>query len=169
MKPSTKTSPPCQGTQLPSRHKTGKLSRFEAGLSSIPNDIIALAGLDRPALIGHWISAFECPPPKGLSRRILEYAAAYALQSKAHGGLRPIVRRKLRQLTGSGSPSIARPAASKGLAPGSRLVREWHGRTCTVDVLETGFQFDGQHYASLSAVARAITGARWSGPRFFGL
>ena len=137
--------------------------------SPIQNDITAVAILAHPVLVEQWATAFGRPPPKGLSRRLLEYAVGYDLQSKTHGALGPAVRRKLRQLTVPGSPSTARPAASKGLAPGCRLVREWHGRTCTVDVLETGFLFDGQHYGSLSGVARAITGARWSGPRFFGL
>ena len=52
---------------------------------------------------------------------------------------------------------------------GARLVREWRGRTHTVTVTEEGFQYDGRHYPSLTQIARAITGAHWSGPRFFGL
>jgi hypothetical protein len=55
------------------------------------------------------------------------------------------------------------------LTPGSRLVREWHGRSHTVEVGDNGFLYAGRRYRSLSEVARAITGARWSGPRFFGL
>jgi Protein of unknown function (DUF2924) len=54
-------------------------------------------------------------------------------------------------------------------APGARLVREWHGRTHTVTVTEDGFEYAGANYASLSKVAKKITGAHWSGPRFFGL
>jgi hypothetical protein len=57
----------------------------------------------------------------------------------------------------------------EGAPAGSRLVREWHGRSHTVEVTERGFLYGDQHYRSLSEVARAITGARWSGPRFFGL
>jgi hypothetical protein len=53
--------------------------------------------------------------------------------------------------------------------PGTRLVREWNGRTHVVDVSEDGFVFDGKTYGSLSAIAKRITGAHWSGPRFFGL
>lgn len=52
---------------------------------------------------------------------------------------------------------------------GARLIREWNGHTHTVMVEEDGFSYAGQNYRSLSAVARDITGARWSGPRFFGL
>ncbi len=142
------------------------------GTLPVQDEIAALPDLSRAALVEKWTRAHGRPPPKGLSRRLLEHAAAYNLQSKSFGGLKPMVRRKLHQPTGSGhvgGPPAPRAAASKGLFPGSRLVREWHGRTFTVDVLETGFLCDGQHYGSLSDVARAITGARWSGPRFFAL
>ena len=67
-------------------------------------------------------------------------------------------------------PSTPMPApAPVSLTPGSRLVREWHGKAHHVDVIEEGFVFEGKTYASLSAIAREITGARWSGPRFFGV
>jgi hypothetical protein len=55
------------------------------------------------------------------------------------------------------------------LSPGARLLREWNGRQHFVDVVEDGYVFDGKTYRSLSAVAKRITGAHWSGPRFFGL
>ena len=57
----------------------------------------------------------------------------------------------------------------RDIRAGARLIREWNGRTHTVMVEEDGFSYAGQNYRSLSAVARDITGARWSGPRFFGL
>jgi hypothetical protein len=63
---------------------------------------------------------------------------------------------------------IAAPAGPR-IKPGSRLIREWHGRTHTVCVTDEGFEFEGRTYSSLTKVARDITGARWSGPRFFGL
>ncbi len=55
------------------------------------------------------------------------------------------------------------------LQSGARLVREWNGSTHVVDVVEGGFIWNGDRHRSLSAIARTITGARWSGPRFFGL
>lgn len=55
------------------------------------------------------------------------------------------------------------------MRPGTHLVREWNGRTYQVEVLENGFRLDGKYYRSLSAIARKITGAHWSGPRFFGM
>ena len=138
----------------------------------VANELAAIPDLSRAVLVEQWTTAYGRPPPKGLSRRLLEYAAAYNLQSKSFGGLTPAVRRKLHRSAKPGEDEasrVPRAVGSKGPPPGSRLVREWHGRTFTVDVLETGFLCDGQHYGSLSEVARAITGARWSGPRFFGL
>lgn len=63
------------------------------------------------------------------------------------------------------------PALSRRTVPqaGARLIREWNGKTNVVDVFEKGFQYKGETYGSLSAIARKITGAHWSGPRFFGL
>ena len=55
------------------------------------------------------------------------------------------------------------------MKPGTRLVREWNGRTYHVEVVADGFVWNGRTHRSLSAIAREITGAQWSGPRFFGL
>src|SRR5262245_35786792 len=119
-----------------------------------------------------WAAHFGRPPPRGLSRRLLELAAAYHAQANVYGGLRQSTRRKLidrarRRATATEKKPERKPRVT--LSPGTRLVREWHGRTCTVEVTEQGFLYAGQRYRSLSAVARAITGARWSGRRFFGL
>lgn len=128
--------------------------------------------LQRADLVKGWELAHGKPPPKGLGRRLLEHAVAWKLQERQHGGLSAGTRRKLASLAAR-SPSkgsAKQPSArARSLAPGSRLMRDWGGRTFTVDVLEKGFLLDGQHYGSLSEIARAITGARWSGPRFFGL
>jgi hypothetical protein len=92
------------------------------------------------------------------------------MQEVALDGLRPERPRQLRQFTQqlkeSGEGQIrARPE----LKPGTRLVREWQGRTYEVLVLDDGFSWQGTSYRSLSAVARKITGTAWSGPLFFGL
>ena len=134
--------------------------------------LAALPSLSRDDLLERWTETYGHPPPKGISRRLLEYAAAYQVQSRALGGLKPAVRRKLRQQDASdrNQPSpTAKGKVPKTLPSGSRLVREWHGTVHTVDVLEDGVLYNGRRYRSLSEVARAITGARWSGPRFFGL
>jgi len=88
-----------------------------------------------------------------------------------YGGLRQSTRRKLIDWARRRAAATEKPERKPRvtLSPGTRLVRDWHGRICTVEVTEQGFLYAGQRYGSLSAVARTITGARWSGRRFFGL
>jgi hypothetical protein len=105
-----------------------------------------------------------------LSRELLIRAVAYRMQELALGGLRPEPRRQLLRIAKhfkeTGKATIrARPE----LKPGTRLVREWQGRTFEVLVLDDGFSWQGTHHCSLSAIARKITGTAWSGPLFFGL
>ena len=115
-----------------------------------------------------WIRIHGCNPPKGVKRRFLERAIAYHLQTTAFGGLRPRTFKALMAVL-AGQRNVGREgSAISSLRPGSRLVREWNGRSHHVHVLENGFAFKGRVYRSLSAIAREITGARWSGPRFFG-
>ena len=126
-----------------------------------------LAGMDRAQIISAWEEAFGSPPQASLSTAFLRKAVSYHVQCKRHGGLAPPVRRALKAARGSGTtPSLAAPTR---LAPGAQLVRDWNGRTYRVEVVADGFRMDGRVYASLSAVAKRITGATWSGPRFFGL
>ncbi len=138
----------------------------------IAEEISAISQLTREELINAWKSAHRQTPPKGISRRLLEYSAAYQLQVKAFGGLKPTMRRRLRQATGRAersAPATIIVNKSKRPSPGTRLLREWHGKTHTVEVVASGFVYKGEAYKSLSQVARSITGTRWSGPRFFGL
>jgi hypothetical protein len=141
-------------------------------LRILDDRLAEIARLDMPALQSAWAGLFGRVPSKGLSRRLLELAAAYAAQAKTHGGLKPSIRRKLLQATRTDRGAAAgtrRPGHQGTLSPGSRLVREWHGRSHTVEVTKRGFLYEGRRYRSLSEVARTITGARWSGPRLFGL
>ncbi|MBR0680351.1 DUF2924 domain-containing protein [Roseomonas eburnea] len=108
--------------------------------------------------------------PAALSRDFLERDIAYRLQADQHGGLSADARRRLANLASgdpgrAGEPRVPTPR----IKAGSTLLREWHGRTYTVLALDQGFEMAGQRFASLSEVARHITGAHWSGPRFFGL
>lgn len=138
----------------------------------VAEELSAISQLSREELIKSWRQAHKQSPPKGISRRLLEYSAAYQLQVKAFGGLKPTARRKLRQATGLNKisiPAVTNSKKSERLSPGTRLLREWHGRTHTVEVIKGGFRFEDETYKSLSQIARSITGARWSGPRFFGL
>lgn len=118
-----------------------------------------------------WHRAFRAEPPSGLTRDLLIRALAYRIQECATGGLSQACRRTLRSLAGQLSLEGARGALKLpvALAPGVRRVRDWGGRTHTVLVLESGFEYRGERHRSLTEVARRITGARWSGPRFFGL
>jgi hypothetical protein len=136
----------------------------------LEKDIARLTELTRPALVELWQGQYRADPPKGLSRNLLVRAIAHGMQAKRCGGLTPATRRKLRSIA-NGQPTCAvRQATTRPrLQPGARLVREWNGATHTVEAVDNGFVWNDTHYRSLSAVARAITGARWSGPLFFGI
>ena len=127
-----------------------------------------LADLPRPDLTERWRQLYRAAPPKGISRPLLTRAVAYGMQVKRFGGLKPAVRRQLRKVAGGGSARAANVKSAR-IAPGMRLIREWNGSSHVVEAVDGGFVWNGKRYGSLSAVARAITGARWSGPRFFGL
>ncbi len=129
--------------------------------------LCALANLSRETLVESWIKAHGHPPPKGVKRGLLERDHAYRLQARAFGRLKASTARKLLAIARGEIPASSN-AASK-LKPGSRLVRQWGGVTHHVETIEDGYLWNDQRYPSLSAVARAITGAHWSGPRFFGL
>lgn len=103
------------------------------------------------------------PPASRLSLRFLRKALIFELQCKELGGHSAAIRRQLRADL---NPATA-PAQT--LTPDTQLVREWNGRVYRVKVTADGFVMDGQSYSSLSAIAKRITGAEWSGPRFFGL
>lgn len=136
--------------------------------ASLAYRLRAIPTLPRPELVGLWTKLIGRPPPSGLSRRLLELSVAYHLQVKAQGGLRPEIKRQLRApAVGSSSARGSPRKASTKLPPGTRLIRQWQGRTHVVEVTSTGFLHQGQRYRSLSEIARLITGTRWSGPRFF--
>ncbi len=120
--------------------------------------------MDRAALIAAWGEVFGTPVPKRLSTAFLRRFLAFEMQARARGNLPKGFVAKLAKAARDDqfSPSPA-------LKPGGRLIREWNGVTHVVDVVEDGFVWNGERYTSLSPIARAITGARWSGPRFFGL
>ncbi len=134
-------------------------SSSEQPVTSTIDDIRSLSRSD---LLERWTQDWDKEPPKYVSRRLLELSAAWHLQCRIYGGPDRELRRLLRRGSRSegGSPSIK---------PGTRLVREWNGRTHHVEVLNKGFRWNDRTYRSLSSIAKAITGAHWSGPRFFGL
>lgn len=125
-------------------------------------ELTALDEMDGPALRERWQRLVGSPCPR-LRPRLLRLALAWELQAKAHGGIPRRVTQRLDQLAGDKSRTLA-------TRPGMRLVREWQGVLHQVDVAEDGsVLWNGETWKSLSEVARAITGTRWSGPAFFGL
>jgi DUF2924 family protein len=134
-------------------------------------ELQALPGRSTRELREAWQRLIRLPQPSKLSHDLLVRIIADKLQQAAFGGLPPSAKRKLAALAGSDPVDRAATARSPllRLKPGSKLLREWRGRTHTVLVLEDGFEHDGKRFASLTQIARAVTGTHWSGPRFFGL
>ena len=129
-----------------------------------------LAELDLSELRQQWRSLYKADASLHLSRALLVRAIAYRMQEVALGGLRPAQQRRLRQYAQEFKETgETRLRARPELKPGTRLVREWHGRTYEVLVFDDGFSWQGTHHRSLSAIARKITGTPWSGPLFFGV
>jgi len=136
----------------------------------LEREIDALDVLNRSELVERWRTYYRTGPPKGISRRLLIRAVAYEMQVKRYGGLKPAAERRLKVIANGTAEGDRRSCkVAPRLRPGARLVREWNGVSHVVEVTEGGFIWNGCRHRSLSAVARAITGARWSGPRFFGL
>lgn len=156
-------------------------------------EIAAIDVLSRDQLAVRWTKIYGQRPP-AIRRELLSHAVAWDLQSKRLGGYSPETKRRLRQAiaqVASGVGTLRTPKSEirgEGLSPGdntlsvkavsmpasmpsvgARLVRVWNGHTNVVDVVEGGYLFEGKVHRSLSAIARKITKAHWSGPRFFGL
>ncbi len=130
-------------------------------MNDLADELNSLAALDRTALAERWEAVFGCPAPRRCQSPLLQGALAWRLQMQRSG--RSVVAAA--RLTRSLRP----PAATPALAPGTRLVREWQGQTHHVLVTAQGFDYSGQVYRSLTAIARRITGTARSGPLFFGL
>lgn len=94
---------------------------------------------------------------------LLRLTLSWRLQARVYGGLDAAIRRRLRRKT------VADPGSAIDLEVGTLLNREWQGKPYTIEVVGEGFRWNNMTYSSLSAVAKAITGTTWNGPRFFGL
>jgi hypothetical protein len=138
-------------------------------------EIAHLRGLDLRGLRARWQSVFGRPAPAHLTGHLLFAVIAYRLQADRLGDLDHATRQVLdRTVTKEAEPAMAARLASfdqkrTELTPGTVLVREWDRQSQRVMVMADGFAWNGQTYDSLSKVAYAITGTKWSGPRFFGL
>lgn len=137
--------------------------------NGLHNDLEALAAMKPQELRARWREVYRSVAPE-IGPDLLRRGIAYRLQERGKGGLTSSTRREIERLIkrlGLGEGALGSSAPS--LKPGTRLVRSWHDRMHQVLVLEDGFEFEGRRYVSLSQIARDITGAHWSGPRFFGL
>ena len=138
--------------------------------SRLEVDLDRLDQAPRDELVRQWIRLSVRDLPGNMSSKLVKRAVAYQLQVKARGGFSKSTCKDLRRIARkNGTPCPLRKAPRTVIKPGTRLIRDWNGRTHVVDAMKGGFIWEGQTYRSLSAIARAITGARWSGPRFFGL
>jgi Protein of unknown function (DUF2924) len=146
------------------------MSRAIQNATACREALARLTELDLGALRQQWRALYKADASPHLSRELLLRAVAYRMQEVAFGGLRPERQRQLRQIAQQfNETGKIRRRARPELKPGTRLVREWQGRTYEVLVLDDGFSWQGAQYRSLSALARKITGTAWSGPLFFGL
>lgn len=130
----------------------------------IRKEVEFLSAASRQELLFRWEQLNGSPAPEGLSTSLLRRGVIHDVQAKHYGGLSPSHRKTLLQIAAS---KTAIPPAS--MKSGARLVREWNGIAHTVDIVEGGFRYREKTYSSLTAIAKEITGAHWSGPRFFGI
>jgi hypothetical protein len=142
--------------------------------ASLDNEIARLRGLDVGELRARWHTVFRRRAPPHLPRHLLFRILAYRLQADRLGELDNDSRRVLDRIGSGSAERIERLVADlkrsrTELRPGTLLTREWDGHLQQVMVLAGGFTWNGKTYRSLSKVAFAMTGTRWSGPRFFGL
>lgn len=137
--------------------------------SSLADELARLPSLDRAALTAVWQTSYGTEPPRNISQPLMLRALAYRMQALSLGGLKPSMQRYLMKIAedANGARAVAMPLTQ--VKPGTRLLREWHGVSHEVTVLDDGVHYQGRRYRSLSQVAYVITGAKWSGPLFFGL
>ncbi len=137
----------------------------------IPARLAALKTTPTLELKTQWRDLFDSEPPS-FNRRYLESRLAYRIQELAYGGLKPETVKRLEELgdevEADATPGRKRRQEGKPIV-GTRLLREWQGVEHVVTVTRDGYEWQGRPYASISALARAITGTRWNGWVFFGL
>jgi hypothetical protein len=137
------------------------MPRYPTEPAAVAAEIARLRSLAPDALRRHWRAVFGRTPPAGLSKDLLRRMIACRIQERAFGGL----DRESRTLLDGLARQVGPPRCH--LKAGTVLVRDYQGQRHTVTVVPDGFDWQGRTYTSLSAIARAITGTAWSGPRFF--
>ena len=138
-------------------------------LAEVGGEIAGLVDRSTEELRHAWRRLYHSGPLLGLSRDLIIRGLADKLQQRAHGGPSRALQRRLRILAREFEKGAGSFDAGGVLKTGASLVRRWRGHTHTVLVGEDGFEYDGQRYRSLTVIAERITGAHWSGPRFFGV
>jgi DUF2924 family protein len=144
--------------------------RFTKSEETIPQRLASLQSCAIGELKQQWRALYKSEPPHRISRELLTRAVAYRIQEQVYGGLKPSTRRLLLRLANdarSGRP--LRPEPAPAAPAGTVFMREWHGVTHEVRVLDRSVLYKRKRYRSLSEVAKVITGAHWNGPQFFGL
>ena len=140
-------------------------------MADISGPLAALSAMSPAQLRAEWRRVYRASPPR-LTPDLLLRGIAFRLQERFLGGLSAasgsLLDRTARQLERS-EKAGPRGSSDQRLKPGTRLVRSWNGKTYSVLVTDDGFLLDGKQFGSLTQVATAITGAHWSGPRFFGV
>lgn len=136
--------------------------------NSLSLELGHLATMKPVELRSRWREVYSNVSPN-VSPDLLRRGIAYRLQEKALGKLPSHIERELDRLNGKIGTRAPTPSRSSPILPGTRFVREWNGKTIAVTATDSGFEWDNDTYRSLSEIARKVTGAHWSGPRFFGL
>lgn len=132
--------------------------------------LLEIGKMPRSKLAKLWKELYGTAPPQKARRDLLVRFVAYRLQEQILGGLSRETKNRLLQLARriKRDPDANLVDAPR-IKPGTCLVRDWRGRSHRILVLVNGYQYAGKKFASLSEIARSITGTRWSGPLFFGL
>jgi hypothetical protein len=146
-----------------------KWSTVGGDLEELAREIRHLPALDVPALRQRWAALFGDDPSPGLGRTLLIRAIAYRMQERSFAGLKRSTQRVLDRIAENPSKDAPRFIPQPRATAGTVLIRQWRNVSHRVTILDTDVVYRGRHYKSLSEVARAITGSRWSGPLFFGL
>ena len=137
-------------------------------MADLTDSLAALATMSPAQLRAEWRRVYRVVPPP-LTPDLLLRSIAYRLQERVYGGISTATIRAIRRLAEQSARGAGEPAGRIRVKPGTRLVRNWNGTTYSVLVTGDGFMLGDRWFASLSTVAKAITGAHWSGPRFFGV
>jgi hypothetical protein len=145
------------------------MNRRKRSPEAVEAELDALGSLSHAELKERWNEIYDVPCPPHMSRKFLLRAVAYRAQENAFGGLSKKTKRRLERIAADVAAGKPLPTPGLKIKPGTRLLREWQGVVYEAIVRDDGIEFRGHTWLSLSAVAREITGARWSGPRFFGL